>query len=218
MRSLTIILLITSLFACNQRTDKTNTPIEKFEKFLGEKEVIYLNEIVDDLDNYLAYNYPDHQSKFKAYLIDISEMNVNDYWKIDSTKLKKYKESNLFGKYDTIFPDSVWFNGNTFSIKYPDSGFIEEIIPIKRKNEDFNIDSTIKSLKNEPRVFLIEQSNYYLAFDSIQKSDSLIITYLEAKEALGNLSPTILVGGLLYFLTESNEYFAKRIFVMDIYD
>jgi hypothetical protein len=71
-------------------------------------------------------------------------------------------------------------------------------------------------LKNEPKIKLIKPSKFYIALDSIQRSDSLILNYLDAKEAIGNLSSSILASGLLYNLSDNNEYFAKRIFAMDI--
>jgi hypothetical protein len=218
MRNLTIIVILISVFACNQRAEKKHSSIETFEKILGEPETNYLNEIVADFDNYLASNYPDHKSKFESYLVDISELGVKEYLKIDSTKLIKYRESNLFGKYDTLYPDSVWYDGLSFSSKFPDSEFIEEMIPIKREGKNTNVDSTINSLKNEPRFVLTEQSRLFLALDSISQSDSLIITYFDAKEAVGSMSPSILAGGLRYYLNDNNEYFAKRIFIMDMYE
>ena len=218
MRNITLIFLFITLFACNQKTGKNEMQIEKFEKILGKQETTYLNEIVGDLDNYLAENYPYQNSKFKAYLVDISESKVDKYWKIDSMKIKKYRKSNLFGKYDTIYPDSVWYDGQTFKIKYSDFDIVEEIIPLKKNNKETNIDSTINALRIEPRFLLKTESKFYLALESIQQSDSLMITYLDTKEAAGNLSPAILAGGLKYYLTENNEYFAKRIFVMDLYE
>ncbi len=217
MKNLTIILIFISLFACNQTTKKSDSQIEKFEKILGGQETIYLNEIIADFDNYLSSKYPDQKPKFKTYLTDISELKIKKHWEIDSAKLEKYRASNLFGKYDTLYPDSVWYDGLSFSIKYPDDEFIEEMIPIKRKGENLNVDSTITSLKNEPRFILTKQSKLFTALDSINQSDSLIITYFDAKKAVGNLSPSILAGGLKYYLNDDNEYFAKRIFIMDMY-
>jgi hypothetical protein len=73
-------------------------------------------------------------------------------------------------------------------------------------------------LKNEPRLLLKKPSNFYLALDSINQSDSLILTYLDAKNIVSYMSPFNLAGGLNYYLTENNEYFAKRIFIMDMND
>lgn len=218
MRNLIIILMLSSLFACNQKFEKSDSPIEKFERILGEQETIDLNEIVYDLDNYLAFHYPDNRLKFKAYLGDISKSKVEEYWKIDSTKLIKYRENYLFGKYDTIFPDSVWYNGQSFSIKFPNSDFIEETIPIISQGEIFNLDSAINSLKNEPKFSIRKQGKLYLALVAIQQSDSIILTYFDAKVCAGNISPSILAGGLACYLNDKNELFAKSILILDMYE
>lgn len=218
LRNLTIVFIILSFFACNQKNKKSDNLIEQFEKVLNEKETNYLNEIANDLDNYLATKYPEQESKFKAYLVDISELRIDKYWKIDSVKLKKYRESNLFGRYDTIFPDSVWFDGSSFKIRFPDFDLIEEMISNQRKNEEINIDSTINFLKNKPKFLLSEKSNYFIALESIQKSDSLISNYFKAKEVAGNLTPPILARGLLNNYNSNDDYFAKRIFIIELFE
>ena len=223
MSNLKAIFFILLFISCNQVNKESDNHYDEFEQYFGAKELEYLNEIIEDFDNYLAVNYPNQGSKFRTYLTDINESKVINYWKIDSIKLKKYMESNLFRKYETIYPDSVWFDGHTFNIKFPNCEYLEErlpeeIFPIGMKNVNLDVDSTINSLKHKPETWLVEQSDFYLALNSIQKSDSLIITYLEVKEIAGSLSPTILASGIMYYLTDKNEYFAKRIFVMDIHD
>lgn len=218
MRKGILFLVFISLLACNQKTERRDTNIEYFEEILGKKETSYLNEIVDDLDSYLALHYPEKKSKFKAYLLDISKGNTSEYWSIDSIEMKHYKESKLFGQYDTIFPDSVYYDGTSFHIRYTDCDFVEQISFLKRKNKEINIDSTIKLLKNEPKFSLREQSKFYIALDAIPQPDSLIISYIEAKQAAGNFRLSTLAAALLNYLTEKNEYFAKRIFIMDIYE
>ena len=73
-----------------------------------------LLRILNFLNNYLSSYYPDHESRFKSYLVDIPDLNLKDFYRIDSIKLIKYEESNLFGQYVTLFPDSVWYDGLTF--------------------------------------------------------------------------------------------------------
>ena len=218
MRNLAIFVLIISLVSCNQTIEKNSSSIETFEKILGEPETTYLNEIVSDLNNYLSLNYPDHESRFKSYLVDIPELNLIDFYRIDSIKLIRYGESNLFGQYMTIFPDSVWCDGLTFKIKFPNADLINEILPLPEKGENSNIDSVITSLENKPEFVLIERSNFILALDSIKQSDSLISTYLDAKEEAGDLSPSTLSVGIKHYLNDNNEYFAKRILIMDLYE
>jgi hypothetical protein len=218
MRNLALFVLIISLVSCNQTIEKNSSSIETFEKLLGEPETTYLNEIVSDLNNYLSSNYPDHESRFKSYLVDIPELNLIDFYRIDSVKLIKYGESNLFGQYVTFFPDSVWYDGLTYKIKFPNSDFITEILPIPGKKEKLDIDSIISSLENKPEIVLTEQSKFILALDSIKQSDSLISTYLDVKEALVDLSPSTLSDGIRHYLNDNNEYFAKRILIMDLYE
>lgn len=211
MKNLIVLIIITSFFSCNQNIKKSNFSIEKFEKHLGIQETIYLNEIAKDLDKYLISNYPDEELKFKSYLIDLIQHEIKDYWKVDSIKLKKYRESKLFTEYDTIFPDSVWYDYNykSYNIKYPDSLVTEVFFPEKR-----NIESTINSLKNEPRLLFKEEGNFFTALDLTKKSDSLSIVYIEYE--MGKIPPTVLASGIMNYLTENNEYIAKRIFIMEI--
>jgi hypothetical protein len=222
MRYLSIVLMMCSILACNNNSTEYGGLIKKFEKILGENESYFLNEIVSDFDNYLILNYPENESEFKAYLEAVSEMKVKNNWKIDSLKLKKYRESNIFSNYDSIYPDSVWFEDGIFKITYTDY-FCEELITsseewIPSKSDELrNIDSTINSLQREP-ILTKYPSNFIVALDSIQQTDSLIITYLDFKNWVDDISPENLAGGLLYFLSEENEYFAKRIFVMEILD
>ena len=216
MKKLIIIAIFISFFNCNENPRKTILPIEKFERILENKETIYLNEIVKDLDNYLSTLYPNKKSKFKLYLVDITKNNIKEYWNIDTNKLKKYKRSKLSRKYDTIFPDSVWYNNKSFKIKYPDSNLVDEISFFRGKNEN-NIDSIINSLKVEPRLLVKEESNFYLALNTIKQSDSLITISIKSK-TMGNIAPPALAYGILNHLSDNNEYIAKRIFIMNMYD
>ncbi len=171
MKKLISILIILSFVACNQKNEKKDILIETFENNLGENETNHLNEIVNDFDKYLAENYPDQESKFRAYLSDINELKVNKYWEIDSTKLERYKDSKLLEKYETGFSDSAW----------------------KKQNK------------------------LHLAIGSIKQTAPIITSYLTAKKATGNLPLSTLAGGLMYYLRESNEYFAKRIFILELF-
>ena len=218
MNKLIILVFSLTFFSCNQRASEHQTSIERFEDVLGAQEVIYLDEIISGLDTYLETNYSDRELKFKSFLIDMREGNVNDHWEIDSIKITKYRKSHLFNKYDEIYPDSVWFDGQTFVSRFLEIELVAEMIPIRKRGEALDIDSTITALKNEPELYLKEIGQFYIALDTIQMSDSLIIKYLDAKDAAGSISPSLIAGGLNYSLNEGNEYFAKRIFVMDMYE
>jgi hypothetical protein len=124
----------------------------------------------------------------------------------------------LFTKYDKVYPDSVWFDGFSFRLNYPNVGFEEEMIPIKGENSKTAVDSIINTLRKEPKLLLRETSKFYLALDSIQQSDSLIIDYLNAKQAVGHISQASLVDGLLSNYDYTTDYFSKRIFIIDSND
>ncbi len=128
-----------------QKKEKSTT---LFEQALSKKEASCLQEIIADFDNYLASKYPKEESKFKAYLRDFSKANVKDYWKIDSVKLEQYREIGLFGKYDTLYPDSVWYDGQSFKISYPESEDVDEFDPKEIIRDSLKISSIISRLKN----------------------------------------------------------------------
>ncbi len=65
---------------------------------------------------------------------------------------------------------------------------------------------------------MITKSKFYLALNSIQQYNSLIIKHLDSKKASGSILSTTLADGLKYYLTENNEYIAKRIFIMNIFE
>ncbi|MDA3839593.1 MAG: hypothetical protein PF572_00755 [Patescibacteria group bacterium] len=212
MKRFYIFILISFLFSCNQ-TNKTDSIII-FETILGEKETTALNEIVTDFDTFLDLKYPNKTSIFETYINDLTKKSYNNIWRIDSTIISKYADCNIFPKYDLIFPDSVWYDGLSFKIKYSDNDVVEEITPIIR-NGGINIDSMILEIKTNPKFLTKHQSSFLPALDSIKDSDSLIFNYLDAKSIIGNISTEVLSKGLMIGLSENNEYFAKRILIMD---
>lgn len=205
-------MILPFFFSCNQ-TNKTNSII-KFKSILGENETAELNEIVIDFDNFLHLKYPNENSVFEIYLNDLTKKSDSNIYIIDSTIVSKYAESNLFPKYKIMFPDSVWYDGLSFKIKYPYSKVLDEYVPIMR-NIEFNIDSMILEIKSTPKLLTENESSFLSALDSIKDSDSLILNYLDAKSIIGNISTKMLSKGLLVGLSKDNEYFAKRILIMD---
>ena len=176
--------------------------------------------MVNDFDSFLNEKYKNEKFKFKKYLKEISESNPPDIWKIDKNKLEEIKKTNLFAKYDSIYPDSVWYDNNVFNVLYSDSGLgITNSIALKNKeNKESNIDSIINSLKSKPRLKQIEPSYFQIALESLMTKDSLIQNYLDARKTAGTISIRLIAGGLLQNLKPDNEYFAKRIIIMQMND
>jgi len=213
---LTFVFLISFLSCTHGQNDRIN----EFEKSLGEIETRYFNELVNDFDLFLNKKYKDEEFKFKKYLTEISESNQPDIWKIDKNKLEQINKTNLFAKYDSIYPDSVWYDNNVFNISYSDSdvGITNSIALINKENKESNIDSIINSLKSKPRLKEIEPSYFQIALESIVTKDSLIQKYLDARKTAGTISIRLIAGGLLHDLKPENEYFAKRIIIMQMND
>ena len=217
MKHILIILILVFIFSCTQgKNDRVN----EFENSLGERETKYLNELVNDFDSFLNKKYKNEKFKFKKYLTEISESNQPDIWKIDKNKLEEIKKTNLFAKYDSIYPDSVWYDNNVFNVLYSDSdvGITNSIAFINKENKESNIDSIINSLKSKPRLKEIEPSYFQIALESIMTKDSLIQNYLDARKTAGTISIRLIAGGLLQNLKPDNEYFAKRIIIMQMND
>lgn len=199
-------------------THGQNARIYEFENSLGEIETKYLNELVNDFDLFLNNKYKDEEFKFKKYLTEISESNQPDIWKIDKNKLEEIKKTNLFAKYDSIYPDSVWYYGkNVFNVSYSDYD-VGITNSIAFENKESNVDSIINSLKTKPRFKEVEPSYFQIALESIVTKDSLIQKYLDARKTAGTISIRLIAGGLLYDLKPENEYFAKRIIIMQMND
>ena len=194
--------------------------VNEFEKSLGETETRYLNELVNDFDLFLNKKYNDEEFTFRKYLTEISESNHPDIWKIDNNKLEEIKKTNLFARYDLIYPDSVWYDNNVFRVSYTDSDVgITNSIAIKYKsNKESDIDSIMNFLQSEPRLKEIEPGYFQIALETLETKDALIQKYLDAGKTAGTISLRLIAGRLLHDLNPDNEYFAKRIIIMQMND
>lgn len=208
------------LLSCYPGQHKEGDLRFQFEKLLANPERGYLEEIVEDFDNFLATHYPNETNRFQAYLAEIEAEEDIPIWAPDSLKLSRYKKSLLFNRYQTVYPDSVWFDAGSFYLEYGDSLMSEVELILNREEADkpLNVDSAILAFKAEPEYWLVEHSKFYLALDSIRSLDPLINEYLEAKGLWLDIKmPRYrLAQGLSASLNSNNEYFAKRIYLMDI--
>ena len=195
-----------------------NDRIGEFENTLGETETKYLNELVNDFDAFLNKKFKDEEFKFNKYLKEISESNQPELWKISKDKFEEIQKTNLFARYDSIFPDSVWYDDKGFNVSYSDMGIRNSITIRKEENQEYNIDSIIKSLKNKPELKEVESGYFQISLESVMSGNTLIKNYLDAKKTAGTLSIRLVADGLLRELKDENEYFAKRILIMEMND
>ncbi|WP_303923380.1 hypothetical protein [Draconibacterium sediminis] len=217
MKHILTIAILVFLFSCTQKKDLR---IIEFENSLGQTETKYLNDLVNDFDSFLNIKYKNEEIKFKQYLTEISESRDPEIWEIGKDKFEEIQKTNLFAKYDSIFPDSVWYDNKVFNVSYSDSkvGISNSIAFINLENTKTNIDSIINSLKTEPRLEEIEPSYVQIALETVMADDTLIQNYLDAKKTAGTISIRLIAGGLLHDLKSDDEYFAKRILIMEMND
>ncbi|MFW6227657.1 MAG: hypothetical protein ACOC31_06090 [Bacteroidota bacterium] len=165
-----------------------NEHVRKFEKVLGEQQTHTLNDIVLDFDNFLKDEF---QGSFRAYLIVVANGQPISIWTIDISL--QYSE-DTFNSTDSMSRHS----------------FGPDIIITEQGSV---LDSLGKANHGEATM---TGKNFCAALNSVKQSDSLILNYLNAKKAIGNISPSSLANGMLRHYNENNHYFAKRIFVMEV--
>lgn len=140
MRVFIFILAIVILNSCANEEQVDNRRQMKFEKLLGRQESEYLNEIISDFDAFLNNKYQnvDKESRFKNYLKDFIDtpeyhfLKSDKLFQIDSSKLIKYKKSNLFDKYNLVLPDSIWQDSIGVNVLYNNE--LETIITLGEQN------------------------------------------------------------------------------------
>ena len=110
MKHLLSFIFALLLLSCNADKQIEKNQIKKFKTVLGKTETKQLDDIVRDFDSFLnkKYKNTNSETKLKQYLQELANWDNPEIWKIDELKLKEYYTSNLFAKYDSIYPDSVW--------------------------------------------------------------------------------------------------------------
>ena len=117
-----------------------------------------------------------------------------------------------------LFRSSVAYSNGVFNFSYSQSGISNSIAFRNRQNQELNVDSLIHSIKNEAKLNEIEPSYFQMALESVIDGDSLIQNYRAAKQTAGTLSIRLIAKGLIYTYKPENEYFAKRILLMEMND
>lgn len=74
----------------------------------------------------------------------------------------------------------------------------------------------LQELKNTPKIQELEPGHFRLALEVIQSEEELVQKYIAAKKTAEILSIRLVAKGLALDLNPKNEYFAKRIIVMEL--
>lgn len=230
---LTIILSSTILLG--QKSD-----LAGFESFLGKEKTIALNELNSSFESFLKRNYPkidNENDRIYKFLDGYKNWSVLEKdWIIDYTDakvtLEQFEKSGLrieFWKYgyetykpeyqidSSILPQENTSNLDTLSLGelYVDD-IEEEIIPITKRDYDPELEEKLQKQRDSSQSFNYEgQFVYGLA--KYGANDSLVAGYVDAKYAAGDISPSLIVGGLTIHNLDLSTPLRKRIILMEFY-
>ena len=190
--------------------------------------------------NFLKTNYPkidNENNRIYKFLDGYKNWSVLEKeWIIDYANAKEtldqFEKSGLrieFWKYgyetykpeyqidSFILPQEDTSNLDTLSLKdlYVDD-IEEEIIPITNEDYDPELEEKLQRQRDSSQSFNHEgQFIYGLA--KYGTNDSLVAGYIDAKYAAGDISPSLIVGGLTVHNLDLSVPLRKRIILMEFY-
>ncbi len=178
-------LILVLIFFSSCSNQKNQKEIEIFEDTLGQNNVEVLNLLVEDFEANLEKHYPQLEMK-DAYRQYLLDLKSNS--------------SEDYSKF-------LFLSDETFSI-YRKS---------ELRNELYEYSFSIDESTNDS-IFEYEVNNlgkYMHAIYNVKDSDSLINKYYEVREAFGIITNSMFVDGFLYSKPDFDNYFHKRIVVIE---
>ncbi|GFZ87542.1 hypothetical protein GCM10011531_18770 [Aquaticitalea lipolytica] len=164
---------------------QTDNRITEFEKVLGERQTNALNLLVSDFEINLTKIYPNLTTE-KGYRQYLNDM-ISD--------TISYYENYSFMSRKTI-------------TEYIESGLWNEVY---ETNYYFDINS-----KDSIETISVNNIGKYMqALYVVKDSDNLINKYWEKREAAGMMQNELVVNGILSSNPDFNDYFHKRIVVLE---
>ena len=179
------IIYIFVLFLCLGCQNQYNQYVDRFEEILGERETEALNLLVSDFETNLEKIYPDLSQQL-AY-----EHYLKDI--IDPTEgnWKKFK-----------------FQTDKTHNEFINSGLRTEIYISSKVYDDIKEDSILVNEVNQT-------GKYMRALYTARALDTLIDVSWDKRDAAGLMQNELVVKGLLYYKPDFNNYFHKRIVVVE---
>jgi len=225
-RTIYIIFTIIFIGCTNQEKHELDPRIEKFESFLGKEESNALNELVKTFELFLEFNFDNSiiDSSYNDYLTKTLDYDfANITWIFDEELQERTYE--LFEKSGLSYqiylkPIEVWKDDNTIKIKYlyiDKNDTVEGLASrsVHKSWNSFQVDSIINQEKE--LITYNRNGRFFRGLELIKEQDSTIIKYLDDKNAMGDLAPSIVAGGLLAYNPNFSDYFLKRIIAVELY-
>lgn len=194
------LIVLTCLISCKNFEDEKRQ-VKEFDKMFNNAQLEALGLALKSFESFLNENFNEkstEKEKIIEFLKSITDTSLYSNWKFSDKLSKeiteKYESSGLRKEYfyyqleDTIGEKMVEFIG-----------------PI-----DENV--------NEDSLMNFNVSGQYLkALRNVSNPDSLLISYLDAKDVAGMMSYELITGGLIYSINQYNIEIVKRIIMFEIY-
>ena len=210
--------------ACQNQ--KRDSRIEKFENFLGKYNSELLSTKVDSFEKFLKINFKDLNLE-EAYLeylniIESGEFEKTD-WKYEGTgyaEINELIERSGFRKEVWLRPDTVWIENGDLHFEYvyidkKDTSIIKGNSLSPKYDLIENQDSII-NIEEQLTTFNIN-GRFMRGLELIKDSDSTLISYIEDKQTMRDIAPSIIAGRLIYYKADFSDYFIKRIIAIELY-
>lgn len=223
MKKFLIYFSLLFIVSCQSDLEKR---IEIFENHIGEENAKGITEFVNEFENYLTEKYPNYiiDSAYYHFLSNIQNdfknwqmIGISEEWE---KKLKSTRGKTTFRNEIYLFTDSAWVENNEVKIR---SAYYREKDTIRFESGGIlmrhseNVDSVLSFIKNE--VGLLDfnlNGKYYTGLQKSKGNDTVIINYLDAKQAAGFVSFPLFKQGFLYNKPNFSDYFHKRIFLIEL--
>jgi major membrane immunogen (membrane-anchored lipoprotein) len=224
MRKTIIILSLIVMTACQNQ--KRDSRIEKFENFLGKYNSELLSTKVDSFEKFLKINFKDLnlEEAYFEYLniIESGEFEKTD-WKYEGTgyaEINELIERSGFRKEVWLRPDTVWIENGDLHFEYvyidkKDTSIIKGNSLSPKYDLIENQDSII-NIEKQLTTFNIN-GRFMRGLEMIKDSDSTLISYIEDKQIMRDIAPSIIAGRLIFYKADFSDYFIKRIIAIELY-
>lgn len=210
--------------ACQNQ--KRDSRIEKFENFLGKYNSELLSTKVDSFEKFLKINFKDLnlEEAYFEYLniIESGEFEKTD-WKYEGTgyaEINELIERSGFRKEVWLRPDTVWIENGDLHFEYvyidkKDTSIIKGNSLSPKYDLIENQDSII-NIEKQLTTFNIN-GRFMRGLEMIKDSDSTLISYIEDKQIMRDIAPSIIAGRLIFYKADFSDYFIKRIIAIELY-
>ena len=220
----TVIAAIFLFLVINSYSQDNSERMDNFFELIGKEKAEVLKETVANFNQFLNENfnsYDKKEDKVYQFLLQLQQNNSmpNDDWKYNLDKNRKLiekfestglrKEIWIYGK-EAFERDSFVLNyyenyKNKDTTEYQSLGELMDIDIDIEQDRNYNLDSILKadSIRFLTKTIASSYSLLIVGMDMYQSNDTSIQNYSNAKLDFGDITPNLLINGLLRFDKQS---------------